>query len=227
MMEDNNIVAIIGTAGRGTDSSRIDRRLYDAMYECVLDAIVSWGARGAVSGGAAVADHLAVRAYLDGKVEDLVLFLPADFRGGAYVPNPSVRFNPGQTSNRYHREFSRLCGIDSLREITEAIRRGARIEIVPGFNRRNLEVARLCTHMVALTFGGGVSADYREQAWRDFLPVDAGFSSAVAANLKDGGTAHTWGQAWKPEIKRHVHLGELPRTFGCPRQPRREGSVCL
>jgi hypothetical protein len=204
-------IAIIGTAGRGSDAKRIDPRLYDAMYETVCAAIDAWAVPEAVSGGAAVADHLAVRAFLEGKVSGLTLYLPARFENGAFIPNPSVQFNPGMTSNKYHRAFSQACGIDSLAEIEEAMRRGAVVKVVEGFKKRNLEVAAHCSFMVALTFGGGAADG--EEPWREFGHSDEGFSSSAAANLKDGGTAHTWGECWKATAKRHVNLSQLSRNL--------------
>lgn len=236
----HNRVSIIGTAGRREDAHRIDRTLYDAMYAEAAAALSRWQAVEAVSGGAAVADHLAVRAFLQGDVADLTLYLPAEFGNGAFVPNPAVRFNPGATSNRYHKAFSEACGIDSLSEIADAIAAGARVEVHEGFHRRNSEVAANCTHMLAFTFGAGssggispavgasetglkdggpafhgkaIEGETRRMPYRDFMPSDPGFTDATAAGLRDGGTAHCWSQAWKPKIKRHVHLGELLR--GC------------
>jgi hypothetical protein len=175
-------IAVIGSAGRKDDARHMDRTLYDAMYEQVLQAVSDWGCDAAVSGGAALADHLAVRAYLEGAVGDLLLFLPARFEDSAFVPNPRVQFNPGATGNTYHRAFSRACGIDSLGEISEAIARGARVEVHEGFHRRNLEVADKADTMLALTFGG-------MEAPVDIRQADAGFSKSSAAGLKDGGTA--------------------------------------
>lgn len=205
-------IAVIGSAGRGEDSARMTRALYDAMVSEAAEAVKSWGVVVAVSGGAAFADHVAVRLFLDGVVKRLVLHLPADFDGRAFVPNPSVRFNPGQTCNSYHREFSRRCGLDSLSEIAEASRSGAVLAVTPGFHMRNSQVAADCTHLLAFTFGRSVSGvDRQEGRYRDFLPAEPGFTDPKAAGLRDGGTAHTWGQAWKPVIKRHVHLGLLGR----------------
>lgn len=200
-------IAIIGTAGRREDAARISRALYDAMYAEALRAIREWGVDEAVSGGAAVSDHLAVRAYLDGAVSRLRLFIPARFSGTAFVPNPLVRFNPGQTSNGYHRAFSAACGLDSLGEIAQAISKGAQVEVHEGFHRRNSEVAAACTHLQAFTFGNGGATGVSA----DFLPEDPGFNDAEAAGLRDGGTAHTWGEAWKPRVKRHVYVGALAR----------------
>jgi len=202
-------IAIIGTAGRDDDAPRINRALYDAMYAHTLEAISAWGCRTAVSGGAAVADHLSVRAFLDGAVDSLMLFLPARFDGRRYVPNPLVPSNPGQTTNGYHEDFSEACGIDSLHEIAKAIRKGARTEVHEGFKRRNLEVASACTHMVALTFGKGSPPE-------DILPSDAGFMDHKAAGLKDGGTQHTWNECWKASRKRHVCLNWLSRGLSIP-----------
>jgi len=132
-------IAVIGTAGRRTDAKRINRALYDAMYEHLLAAIREWDVSAAVSGGAAVADHLAVRAFLEGAVSSLHLFLPAEFKERRYVPDGSAPYNPGATSNRYHQAFSEACGINSLSEIAQAIECGAITDVHPGFHTRNME----------------------------------------------------------------------------------------
>lgn len=67
------MLAIIGTAGRGTDAAKLSGPLYDAMYRRTLDAMKAWGVRDLVSGGAAWADHLAVRAFLEGEAGSLRL----------------------------------------------------------------------------------------------------------------------------------------------------------
>lgn len=198
-------LAIIGTAGRGDDASRINRGLYNAMFDDVRDVVDRWEITEAVSGGAAVADHLAVRAFNEGLVAELTLYLPAEFKGGLFVPNPAVRFNPGATCNNYHKAFSKSCDLDSLGEIENAISKGATVRVFHGFHRRNSEVAADCAAMVAYTFGSGES--------RDFADVEEGFSNAREAGLKDGGTAHTWGECWKARRKRHVNLFRLARTL--------------
>lgn len=199
-------LAIIGTAGRGDDAPRISASIYDAMFSDVRDVIRRWEIDEAVSGGAAVADHLAVRAFNEGFVSSLTLYLPAEFRNGLFVPNPSVRFNPGATCNNYHRAFSKSCGIDSLSELRRAVEGGAVVRVFPGFHRRNTEVADDCTDMAAYTFGSGPS--------QDFTSADEGFSRAATAGLKDGGTAHTWGECWKAKRKRHVNLFRLVSEMG-------------
>lgn len=162
----------------------------------------------AISGGAAVADHLAVRGYLDGAFDGLTLYLPAEFRNGCFVPNPKIQFNPGATLTRYHEAFSQACGIESISEIERVIEKGAAIEIHPGFQRRNLEVAANCTHMIAMTFGSDVETNVKAEVM-DFSSVAPGFNDPQIAGLRDGGTAHTWRSCWKAEIKRHINLSSM------------------
>jgi hypothetical protein len=197
-----NSIALIGSAGRGNDGPRLDRTLYDAMYFETLAMVREHDIEEAVSGGAAFADHTAVRLFLEGEVKSLTLYLPAFFDGRAFEPNPRIASNPGKTANSHHHDFKTSCGVDGLREIAEAISRGAKIDVHPGFKRRNLMVAANCTHMEAFTFGSKDTAT--------FLPGDAGFLSPEEAGLKDrGGTSHTWGACWKAGWKKHVNLFDL------------------
>lgn len=193
------MLAVIGTAGRGTDAAKLSRPLYDAMYDRTLSAMREWGVRDLVSGGAAWADHLAVRAFLKGEAETLRLFLPARFADGRFSGPPA---DAARTANHYHAEFSRILGIDTLSQIEEAIRRGAVVSFHAGFKTRNLEVAAVASRVLAFTFGAG-----REPAVA--VETDEAFGSALDAGLKDGGTAHTWAQSWRADAKLHVDLGWL------------------
>ncbi len=210
-------ISVIGTAGRGETGARVTRDLYDAMYAEVRSTAMEWGVDSAVSGGAAVADHLAVRGFLEGVFSRLTLFLPARFEAGRFIPNPDIRFNPGRTLTHYHETFSTACSLDSLAELRQAIEKGARVEVREGFHRRNLEVAAACSHMIALTFGTDLafSNDTVTGAGHsgDFLDRHEGFRLHTAAGLCDGGTAHTWDACWKADIKRHVNLTFLERSL--------------
>jgi hypothetical protein len=201
-MPGNSRLAVIGTAGRQDDAAKLSPELWDSMCSQTLRALSDWDISHAVSGGAAWADHLAVRAFLDGHVESLILCLPARFERGRFVPDASVRFNPGRTCNGYHEAFSRCLGIDSLGEIERARERGASLVVEPGFHQRNIRVAATASHVLALTFGS-------MRAPADLLPDAPGFTNAPLAGLKDGGTAHTWDHAWKCVAKRHVSLNWL------------------
>lgn len=195
-------IAMIGSAGRQEDARHVTIGLYRSMYREARTAVREWEAVRAVSGGAAFADHLAVSAFLYGEVKELLLYLPAHFRNGAFVSEDRGGKNPGETTNRLHRRFTEITGIDGLAEIAEAERRGAVLKVVPGFQNRNLEVAAAATCMIAFTFGRATS--------RNLAPGSQGFVDARAAGLKiSKGTAHTWSEAWNCTAKTHVNLNEL------------------
>ncbi|NTF17216.1 hypothetical protein G6L37_02070 [Agrobacterium rubi] len=195
-------LAVIGSAGRQVDASKVSRHLYDLMYAETLSVISEWNIGHAVSGGAAFADHLAVRAFLDGHVANLTLFLPARFSGRSFHLNPRLRTDAGGVSNHLHAAFSTVCAIDSRAELAEAIRRGATVSVHEGFQTRNIEVANAVDHMLAFTFGSMTS--------RNLKPDEEGFQNASVAGLKiTRGTAHCWGEAWKCRLKTHIDLNEL------------------
>ena len=122
-----------------------------------------------VSGGAAWADHVAVRLFLDKKVPHLRLFLPCEWSGGHFYDNgikEDFKRNPGKTANHYHLKFYKSTFINSLSEIQTAQNEGAElINVDKGFYARNALVAK-SDFILACTFGDG-------------------------SQVKDGGTAHT------------------------------------
>jgi hypothetical protein len=193
-MNNSNILAVIGTAGRQEDINFLDKKLYDKMYSNLISTMEEWNILSLVSGGAAWGDHLAIRAFLEKKSKHLILCLPAPFEKGHFIAR-----GDGSIVNRYHDIFTHKCKIDSRQEITLAIQNGAEVHIGVGFIDRNLEVSRLASHMIAFTFGGG-------ETICDCYPTDEGFSVSRKAGLKDGGTSHTWRSAYKCYIKRHIPL---------------------
>lgn len=230
-------IGIIGTAGRKDDANRLKGDSFDRMYEAACETIAEWNVTEAVSGGAAWADHIAVKAFLDGRVAALHLHFPATF-----VARKFQGAGDGEIANYYHAKFAAVRGVDSLREIEQAIEKGAKVTVGRGFRARNLAVGRDTSHLLAFTFGAGCTlssdclredpgyrdaitaglkdggtafhgsdeeAENRRKAFADFGPGSKGFLDAAAAGLRDGGTAHTWSKAKGPDIKRHVHLGVL------------------
>jgi len=150
-------IAIVGTAGRGDDENKLSPAVYTAMREIVKQVIAPYKAVRLVSGGAAVADHLAVQLFLTNPDMELRLHLPAPFDATVqqFVASTSI-FNPGNTSNFYHRKFAKSCGVNSLGEIAEAIlKRNAEVIVTPGFKQRNTKVAKDADVLIALTFGSG------------------------------------------------------------------------
>lgn len=165
-------IGIIGTAGRKDDYNRLNKEKYYGMMAAtqeIIKDITSYREDKdvhVVSGGAAFADHLAVLSFLGGFAKGLTLHLPASFD---ISKNKYESTKDGDIANYYHKRFSSMIfgtPDDSLLQIKQAITQGAKVVVWDGFKRRNLEVARDSTYLIALTFGNG-------------------------AMIKDGGTAHT------------------------------------
>lgn len=204
--QSDSVLAIIGTAGNAKDFPNLNLDLYDQMYEQTLGVIDEWKITHAVSGGAAYADHLAVRAFLENKVERLTLFSPAYWKNSQFVPNYKIPSNPGSVANKRHFNFSQMIEKDTLKDIELAVQKGATFKVFEGFKLRNTEVAEIATHMIAFTFG-------QNRAPEDLLPNQEKFSNHSLAGLKDGGTADTWTKAWKCSIKRHISLNWLQKEI--------------
>lgn len=165
--------SIVGSAGRKEDESRISKHHFEAM--CLVACTLidqfkesNYPITTLVSGGAAFADHVAVKLFLDKKILKLKLFLPCEWESGSFKDNGSKYFtkNPGGIANHYHRKFQSATGINSLSQIQIAKIEGAElIPVIKGFHARNALVAK-SDFLLACTFGNG-------------------------AEVKDGGTAHT------------------------------------
>lgn len=207
-------IAIIGTAGRKDDGPRLSAELFQKMTADAAARIATMrqsnpGSDTAlISGGAAWADHVAVRLYLDGNAKRLTLFLPAELQHGRFVERPTFdRFDTGRTANYYHRLFKEKTGIDGLKEIEAAIAKGAVADTSqPGFKERNTLVARKANHLLAYTFGPGREITH------------PGHVYAETAGLRNGGTADTWNKAIQAISKTHIPLDALARR-SMPRTP--------
>lgn len=161
-------IAIIGTAGRDK-SKPMTAQLWDAMCDDAR-ARVPQGAT-LVSGGAAWADHLAVRLFLDGHAGGLILHLPSTFAHCRAFAGG--RGSAGSAANYYHGLFKVATGVDGIPEICDAVWRGAQYTTqapdigMGAFMIRNMEVAKMADTLIAYTWG-------------------------ERAAPADGGTAHTW-----------------------------------
>ncbi len=183
--------AIVGTAGRKDDANRLSAKHFEAMCECAKLLLrrfneTDYGIDTLVSGGAAWADHVAVRLFLNKEVPKLKLFFPCQFLG------PDIGFDPaplneyekqkgystGDTANHLHAKFSRKINANSFREIQLAIQQGAMVSVVKGgFYGRNARIAE-SDILLAMTFG--------ENEW-----VKDGGIVDKDGKVKLGGTAHT------------------------------------
>lgn len=192
------LVGIIGTAGRKEDGARLSKALWDTMVSHSMLAIEQLVPESQevhlVSGGAAVADHLAVRLYLDKVADSLTLHLPAPFSHSRFQGSGS-KLDAGRIANYYHDNFRFKTHVDSLRDIQRAIDAGAKTTVSQGFHARNILVGKVDL-LLAYTFGTHSSlVKQQHPGWKQYQ----------LAGLKDGGTAHTWDNSPAP-IKLHTNL---------------------
>jgi hypothetical protein len=171
--------AIVGTAGRKDDANRLSKNHFEAMCECARLLLKQfeeseYGVDTLVSGGAAWADHVAVKLFLNKEAPKLKLFLPCQYDANANMFDPTPLnehereegYSTGETANRLHGRFSRKVGFSSLGELSLAIQQGAQVYVPRGgFYGRNAMVAQ-SDIILAMTFG--------DKEW-----------------LKEGGTANT------------------------------------
>lgn len=177
-------LAIIGTAGRREDGPKMNRQLFDRMLGYAAAMVDSCDCNAMISGGAAWADHLAVKLFLMGRAKKLVLHLPARFEttSAMYIPWTTDFKDSGRIANHYHQQMSQKYG-DSLLEISQAVSHAdCEHTVSRNFHDRNKLVAEQADLILAFTWGEGQ------------VP-------------KDGGTRHTWDIA--KCAKRHVPLGML------------------
>ncbi len=188
-------IAVIGSAGRGTDKDFLSKDIYVKMYNFVLKEIDNlFGTRSdcitLVSGGAAYADHIAVRLFLHNiflhktnkelilPPTSLELHFPSKFENKKFEGEYK---SDGSVANYYHKLFSERLGIKSLHEINAAINQGAIVNSYSGFHERNLEVGKVDA-LIALTFGSKSGTYINVPELKD----------GKLAGLKDGGTLHTY-----------------------------------
>ena len=142
-------IAVIGTAGRKEDASKLNKEVYEAMYQDLLSRVSLEDTL--VSGGAAYADHLAVRAYLDGHVKHLVL----------HMPFTTKHAKCAQVSMYYYDRMYAVTGINVRADINAAIKKGAEVTTQPDTQNyspmanRNKLVANDGDLLIAYTFGEG------------------------------------------------------------------------
>ena len=189
MPRKENVVSIIGTAGRDKTKT-MTKETWEKMYQDAARRVQPTDTL--VSGGAAWADHLAVKLYLEGKVANLTLHLPAPFKDGKFEGGYGTS---GGAANYYHEKFSAELGINTRTQIERAILKGAKVTEEPVANgydamkNRNSMVAKESTHMLAYTHGEG-------------------------NRPADGGTMDTWNKASHAQ-RQHVPIQDL----GTGREP--------
>jgi|688.fasta_scaffold1071164_1 hypothetical protein len=158
-------VSIIGSAGRKEDANFITKELYEKLLEKVEYVILTeWKLDykniTLVSGGAAFCDHLAVSLFnkYPDTFKGLIEYIPCKivFEKNMYEDTGVYdwRSNPGNTTNYYHKNFSKRVGFDSLKQLCEL---SSNNKVVfdteeKGFHSRNTQVAK-SDYMIAITRG--------------------------------------------------------------------------
>ena len=188
-------IAIIGSAGRKKDASKMSLAVFKAMICSTKQLLQSWNIDITnivlVSGGSAWSDHVAVKLYLeellstDKGFAGLELHLPCQL----LVDDTFPKFDSsqcGQTLNGLQHQFSNICKFSSVQDLRCAVHLGASIRVhKKGFLERNLFVGNV-DRLIAFTWNNGVKP-------------------------KEGGTLHTWNHS-SASMKVHVSLGSLLDT---------------
>lgn len=142
-------VAIIGSAGRRHDGSRMNAALFEAMKVFVrrtMSETFQLSSRRVVlvSGGSAWCDAVAVSVFLDDvdtasktPISGLELYLPCDRAPISISTTTKPRYvqsgtgdwrtDPGQTLNYLFEQFSRKMGRDMQVDIEQAVDKGAKV----------------------------------------------------------------------------------------------------
>lgn len=159
-------IAIVGSAGRKSDTQHVSRPLYEAMIydaKATVQQIAMDERIDLVSGGAAFADHVAVSLFLMGVANSLTLYLPAPWRTDLDFPKYDEKAREGSLSNYYHRQFSlaltRGKSFSATREgIQKAVTKGAVLNTDHlGYYKRNLQVGKVDA-LICYHFGGDGTA---------------------------------------------------------------------
>lgn len=129
-------LAIIGTAGRQDDAAKLTVRHWNAMCHAAIALCDEESVTGLVSGGAAWADHVAVRIASHLGLP-LTVWLPANERDY-------------DIARYYHGMFTAKLKRDTWDEVLKC-----RCETFGGFKDRNSKVAEAAEHFLAMTFGDG------------------------------------------------------------------------
>lgn len=163
------VVSICGSAGRNNNHLKITPLLFEKLYNLFLFIInkieINKGEKiNLLSGGAAFIDHIAVKLFLNFPDRfNLHLALPCNFHKNEFEYYSST----GKTANYYHKLFSEQMSsqqkVNSLREISEAVEKGAAFSIHKGFKARNSLIAN-CDYLLAAGFSscptGGTKDTY-------------------------------------------------------------------
>lgn len=136
-------LGLIGFARAGMNH---DVNYYNLLVQTIIDTIPQ--PSHLISGGSIWCDHLAVTLYLTGKISELTLHLPDSwsFETKTFAGVTSS----GRTLNKLHEQFSKSLGWNTLDDIDQALRKGARYTVSGHFFDRNTLIAQNCDVLYAI-----------------------------------------------------------------------------
>lgn len=165
-------IGIIGTAGRGAEYKLFTKENYsllvNSFHECFKSLANTKEVR-LFSGGAAFIDHIAVKLFLTGEYEGLELFLPSEFDRENNKYKGFIQ--SGARSNELHYLMELQTKNASLKQIGDAINKGAIVHQYDDFFKRN--------NALALYANRNNATVYASTFGTENIP-------------KDGGTKYTW-----------------------------------
>lgn len=133
-------LAIIGTAGRKDDASKLTLQHWHRMVAAARKIINLEKCDKLVSGGAAWADHVAVEIGIKDKIKTKI-----------WLPENGHDLN---TAHYYHGKFSVVRDFDTWKELNSCFKiKNFDIQSFGGFKDRNSKVAEEADIFLAMTFG--------------------------------------------------------------------------
>lgn len=205
----------------------MDAHLWKVMVHCarqVLTHVFSLDASSSptepiqlISGGAAIADHVAVQLYLDSCSPTAGKSAPSPYQLALHLPcgwdstrkEYDAKSYEGRRSNSLHVQFSRQASFPSVRtslqQLHDVVKQSSvypstgnsetkpvAVQFHGGFLHRNRFVAREAEYVLAMTWS----------------------SPSALAPVGESGTAHTWNLS--KGVKLHLPLSELVRWYPKP-----------
>jgi len=181
VVEEKKILAIIGSAGRNEDFNHYTIEKWNESKRILLKVVQDNKFKTIISGGAAHVDHLSVQMFNKGLVDKLYLELPCNFDEKKVQYYDEQDYNTMNVTNYHHETFSQKFRINSLAQIKEAMRNGAKCTIGLGFYDRNVSIASKATDLIAFTFGN-----------LDQVKVKSGTAHTVFSFLNRHPNGKTW-----------------------------------
>lgn len=216
---------IIGSAGRSNDNHWVSKESFErcvGIAQSHLTKIESDGFKCILkSGGSSFSDHVAVQLYLRDPVNRrLHLYLPCpfDYTEKQFTVIKGLYSDPAWVLNTIHTDFHRKTGIDSLGELSDAMKHEAKTCHVfhsqeRNFLARNLDLsASRIDRVVAFSSvknGIKVKNDTKVLEKQEKVNERLERDRPLKEGPSDSGTAMTWGNI----KKRHPNITKFMEHY--------------